>query len=91
MGRATRLTEDMLLPRHWLSEALRQGMTTDEALHQFEQMKDWSIGSPRGAKLDWFATWRRWVRQEMRRVAKREPKRDQFVETLEEMKRGKRG
>lgn len=92
MRRATRLTSDMLLPRHWLSEAMRQGMSTDEALHQFEQMKDWSISAPKGAKLDWFATWRRWVREEMRKAQKRAaPQESEFTKQLKEIIDGKRG
>jgi len=89
MRRATRLSEDMDLPRHWLSEALRQGMETDEALHQFAQLKDWSLSSPKGAKLDWFAAWRRWVREEMHRRAKR-TKGSDFDRKLKEIIDGKR-
>lgn len=35
---------------------------------QLAGMRDWSKSSPNGAKMDWDATWRGWVRRELEKV-----------------------
>lgn len=46
-----------------LRVALDAGMTLSQAKAQVETMRDWSKSSPNGAKVDWPATWRSWVRR----------------------------
>lgn len=36
---------------------------------QLAGMRDWSASSPKGAKLDWDATWRGWLRREIERAS----------------------
>ncbi len=46
-----------MMPSDWLEQKLAA-------------MKDWSKASPNGAKLDWDATWRGWVRRELEKEPK---------------------
>lgn len=63
--RATRLSEDWVCPEEWIDEAVAAGLGSHEARQLAEQMRDWSLSSPKGAKLDWRATWRGFVRREL--------------------------
>lgn len=88
--RAVRLPEDWVIPEPWITWARRQGMDEAEARLQAEMMKDWSLSSPKGVMLDWFAAWRNWVRRSMARPGK-SSRPDLFEQQLMEMKNGKRG
>jgi hypothetical protein len=46
-----------------LDEAVAAGMTLSQAKAEADAIRDWSKSSPNGAKLDWPATWRSWVRR----------------------------
>ncbi len=46
-----------------LDFAVGEGLTLSEAKAEVAKMRDWSKSSPNGAKLDWPATWRSWVRR----------------------------
>jgi hypothetical protein len=62
--KAKRLDVDSL-PTEWL-EFCKTNRTDLEPTAVFEQFKDYWIaqGGQKGAKLDWFATWRNWVRNQ---------------------------
>lgn len=59
--RAVRLSEEWVLPEKFLTYATGKGMSEERAHAEAEKMRDWSLSSPKGAKLDWFAAWRGWV------------------------------
>jgi len=60
---ATRLAENWEPPPEYIDYALSHGLTHTEAIQQAETMRDWSLSSPNGAKLDWLATWRGWIKR----------------------------
>jgi hypothetical protein len=43
--------------------ARAEGMTDREIDAEGETIRDWSLSSPAGAKLDWEATWRGWIKR----------------------------
>lgn len=59
--RASRLPDDWILPCEFLEYAVSRGMSEGQAHAEAEKMRDWSLSSPNGAKLDWAATWRNWI------------------------------
>lgn len=63
--RPVRLKEDWVIPGPWIAWAMRYGMGEQRARLEAEKMRDWSLSSPKGAMLDWFAAWRNWVRRAM--------------------------
>jgi hypothetical protein len=64
--RATRLPPDYELTEESKAFAKKQQPTwTDDHLKTvFENFRDYWVSAPKGAKLDWAATWRTWVRKE---------------------------
>lgn len=65
--RATRLPAEWVLPDEWLEWAITDRGWTQAMAHSVAcQFKDhWiSEAGPRSRKLDWFATWRKWCRNE---------------------------
>lgn len=58
--RASRLAADWTPPPEWIDEAVGKGMPRITALSEAERMKNWSLSTRSGAKLDWLATWRNW-------------------------------
>lgn len=67
-ARGTRLPSDWTLPDDWLAWALAdRPESTETAMRRVgERFRDhWIAATGKGAtKLDWFATWRNWVRNE---------------------------
>jgi hypothetical protein len=63
--RGSRLPKDWKLPDRWHTWALQQGLSNDEIAREALQFYDyWIARADKGAtKLDWFATWRMWVRK----------------------------
>jgi uncharacterized protein YdaU (DUF1376 family) len=61
--RGSRLANDFMIPADWIlfCEQERPELETAKTFNQF---KDYWISQPgqKGVKLDWFATWRNWVR-----------------------------
>lgn len=55
-----------------LDYAVGEGLTISEAKSEVEAMRDWSKSSPKGAKLDWPATWRGWVRRAVQSKPRRQ-------------------
>ena len=61
--RGSRLSQDFCLPNEWNSWA-RNERPELNVLQTFDKFKDYWIAQAgqKGVKLDWFATWRNWVR-----------------------------
>jgi uncharacterized protein YdaU (DUF1376 family) len=60
---ASRLPKDFAFQKEWADFCTQQRPDLD--VHQtFESFKDYWIAAPKGTKLDWFATWRNWVRSQ---------------------------
>jgi hypothetical protein len=68
--RATRLPSDLVLPDDWISFCQTERPDLDPA-KVFDKFRDhWvSKAGKDGAKLNWFATWRNWVREERKQFA----------------------
>lgn len=61
--RASRLPTDFVFPKEWADFCIKQ--RPDLNLQQtFDSFKDYWVATPKGTKLDWFATWRNWVRSQ---------------------------
>jgi len=56
-----RLATDLTLPIEW-EQFCQQTRPELNPAKTFEQFKDYWVSAPKGTKLDWFATWRNWVR-----------------------------
>lgn len=63
-GRASRLPRDWVLPHEWRVWALAEKPEWGESgvLATAENFRDYWLGAPKGTKVDWEATWRKWVR-----------------------------
>lgn len=61
--RGTRLAKEFLFPGEWLAFC-KQERPDLQPVQTFEKFKDYWISQAgqKGVKLDWFATWRNWVR-----------------------------
>ena len=60
----TRLAEDRL-PALWEAHAVNaERMTSEEARREWDRFHDYWVAQPgvKGRKVDWFATWRNWLR-----------------------------
>jgi len=66
-GRASRLPADFLIPDDWFDFCTEERSDLDPTA-TFSKFCDYWHAKPgrAGAKLDWFATWRNWVREEKR-------------------------
>lgn len=61
---ATRLSADFLLPDEWILFCNKERPELD-AVKIFDGFRDYWISKPKdNTKLDWFATWRTWVRRQ---------------------------
>jgi hypothetical protein len=61
--RGSRLPTDFVFPKEWADFCIQQ--RPDLNLQQtFDSFKDYWVSAPKGTKLDWFATWRNWVRNQ---------------------------
>lgn len=63
--RASRLPENWILPDEFMAFAKSKGMSEGQAHAEATKMRDWSLSSPKGAKLDWLATWRSWINRKI--------------------------
>lgn len=61
--RATRLPGGWKPDPEMRTFALNAGLTDFEIDREGDKICDWSLSSKTGAKHDWFATWRGWVRR----------------------------
>jgi uncharacterized protein YdaU (DUF1376 family) len=61
--RGSRLAQDFFFPKDWCDFLVDQRPELN-AQKTFDQFKDYWVAQPgqKGVKLDWFATWRNWVR-----------------------------
>ena len=71
--RATRLTATFSPSPSMREFAKSHGMTDREIDAEGETMRDWSLSSPAGAKLDWEATWRGWIKRRKQQPARASP------------------
>lgn len=74
--KASRLSEDWVLPSEWFEWALSQGLSADQVYGQAERFRDYWIAKAGkdAAKLDWNATWRNWIRNASKGFGKNERK-----------------
>lgn len=63
--RASRLPENWILPDEFIAFAKSKGLSEGQAHAEATKMRDWSLSSPKGAKLDWLATWRSWINRKI--------------------------
>lgn len=72
--RATRMSPDFELPVEWVNWVADNKPEVD-ARQTFEQFKDYWIAKAGAdaAKLDWFSTWRNWVRRDSARKPAYQP------------------
>ena len=56
-----RLAIDFSFPLEW-EQFCQQTRPELNPVKTFDQFKDYWVSQPKGTKLDWFATWRNWVR-----------------------------
>ena len=66
--KAVRLPSDWELPLEWAAEAEAMGLPRNRIAVEAQTMRDWSLSSPDGAKRDWHAAWRNWVRRAVERL-----------------------
>ena len=61
--RGSRLAQDLFFPKEWCDFLVEQRPELN-AQKTFDQFKDYWVAQAgqKGVKLDWFATWRNWVR-----------------------------
>jgi len=67
--RGVRLDENWTLSKPLGDWAISQGLTEKQARDQADRFRDYWIAQPgqKGVKVDWGATWRNWVRNEISR------------------------
>jgi hypothetical protein len=56
-----RLANDFSFPLEW-EQFCKETRPELHPTRTFDQFKDYWVSAPKGTKLDWFATWRNWVR-----------------------------
>jgi hypothetical protein len=61
--RASRLSPDWTLPVEWRSDAIKAGLPESRIDLEALNMRDWSLSSPNGTKVEWRAAWRTWCRR----------------------------
>jgi hypothetical protein len=86
--RATRLPTDLTLPDDWSAFCQTERPDLDPA-KTFDKFRDyWTAKAGKdGAKLDWLATWRNWVREERKQIAQRQTQPLNKQQALEERNR----
>jgi uncharacterized protein YdaU (DUF1376 family) len=65
LSKGSRLSPEWMLPKIWGEWALEQGyLSADHVRLQAEKFRDYWIAQPgaKGRKVDWYATWRNWIR-----------------------------
>jgi len=82
--RGSRLPVDFVLHDEWIAFC-KQERPDLNAHKTFDAFKDYWVAAPKGIKLDWFATWRNWVRNQS--VAKQSTQQLTFAERDEMAKR----
>lgn len=69
--KSIRLTAESTITENQTLYAREKGFSDEEIATLFEKMRNWSMSSPNGAKLDWEATWRTFV---LRQLENKPPK-----------------
>lgn len=65
--RGSRLPSDWVLPDEFRAVAVEMGLSPERIDAEAARMRDWSLSSKAGVKLDWLATWRNWLRSALER------------------------
>lgn len=91
--KGTRLPVDWVIPPEWGSWAVDQGMSREEAWQASHMFKDYWIAQTgaRSTKLDWFATWRNWVRNNLKSASAKGAKpnaKHEFDRTVQQIAAG---
>lgn len=81
-NRSVRLTADWVLPEEFAAFARsyrdpnhpNTQLTDEEIEREGHGIRDWSISSANGAKLDWASTWRGWVRRRTPEIIGKRPR-----------------
>jgi hypothetical protein len=73
--RSTRLAPDWSLPVEWRQDALEAGLPEARIDPEALNMRDWSLSSAKGVKLDWRASWRGWCRRAAKDLPRAGPQR----------------
>ena len=71
--RGSRLSADWVLPKEWADEAIAMGLPSLRVQSEAAKIRDWSINSKNGVKIDWRAAWRNWVREAVERLPANRP------------------
>ncbi|KQT03191.1 MULTISPECIES: YdaU family protein [unclassified Rhizobium] len=66
--RASRLSPDWQCPDDWIDEAVKAGLKRDKAVSESVRMRDWSLSSTNGKKIDWRAAWRNWYKDKLEKL-----------------------
>ena len=67
--KGTRWTDKNEVTDDWIQWAVEQGLQIEDAYIQAASFSDYwiAISGSKGTKLDWYATWRNWIRNTMQR------------------------
>jgi len=89
-ARGVRLANDFQIPAEWRDFARKQRRWYDDEIDaEFAQFADYWRSQPgqKGIKLDWFATWRNWVRNSRRPSGNAAPEIREHYDAREQMQR----
>ncbi len=83
-AKATRLAADWVLPNEFAEWARdyrdpafpEKNLTDEEIAREGHSIADWSANSANGAKADWFAAWRNWIRRAAPTILRARPRAD---------------
>jgi DNA-binding transcriptional ArsR family regulator len=68
-----RWTEDSIIEQEWIDWAIEQGLGEEAARLEADKFSDYWIATTgaKATKLNWFATWRNWVRNAQKKTTPR--------------------
>ena len=68
-----RWTEDSTVEQDWIDWAIEQGLSEEAARLEADKFSDYWIATTgtKATKLNWFATWRNWIRNAQKRTGAR--------------------
>lgn len=69
--KGSRWTENHNVEQEWIEWAISQGLEEESAKLEADKFSDYWLAATgaKATKLDWFATWRNWIRNGMKRAA----------------------
>lgn len=89
-GRATRLARDWWPSKELIDWAAAEGLSAQEINREVLRFRDWSASSPNGAKKDWPAAWRNWVRSVLSRMGSNGSSNTRVALGLQDLRHGER-